>query len=104
MMKTFVVGLGLGTIAGLLFAPKRGELTRAQLWERARSLINTAIETMDKRIKSPDSLGFTKKSSQSTGGMEDREASAVEILNSATRDALVAVRGIGEVLAERIIA
>jgi DNA uptake protein ComE-like DNA-binding protein len=35
--------------------------------------------------------------------MEARKDSAVEILNSAPREALIAVHGIGEVLADRII-
>ena len=102
-MKAFVAGLGLGTVAGLLFAPKRGELTRADLWARLQSWIITASETIEERTSSKESLGFTKKSSQSTSGTEDRKESAVEILNSATREALIRVHGIGEVLADRII-
>lgn len=102
-MKAIVVGLGLGTVAGLLFAPKRGELTRKDLRERLRTLIDTASETIEERTSSTGSSGFIKKSSQSTSGAEDRKDKAAEILNSATREALIVVHGIGEVLAERII-
>lgn len=102
-MRGFVVGLGLGTVAGLLLAPKRGELTRADLWQGIQNLISTASERIEERTNSQESFAFTKKSSQSTSEPEDGKASAVEILNSATRDALIAVHGIGEVLADRII-
>jgi len=101
-MKAFVVGFGLGAVGGLLFAPKRGERTRKEVWERFQSWINTASETIDKRTNSQGSFGFTKKSSQSSR-TEDREDPAVKTLNSATREALIAVHGIGEVLADRII-
>jgi DNA uptake protein ComE-like DNA-binding protein len=102
-MKAFIVGLGLGTVAGLLFAPKRGELIRADLWERLQSFITGASGPIEDRASSQESFAFTKKSSQSTSGMEARKDSAVEILNSAPREALIAVHGIGEVLADRII-
>jgi gas vesicle protein len=101
-MKAFVVGFGLGAVGALLFAPKRGEQTRKDVWERLQSWINNASETIDKRTNSQGSFGFTKKSSQSSR-TEDRKDSAVETLNSATREALIAVHGIGEVLADRII-
>jgi gas vesicle protein len=101
-MKAFVVGLGLGAVGGLLFAPKRGEQTRKDIWEQFQGWINTASDTMDKRKNPQESFGFTKKSSQSSR-TEDRKDSAVETLNSATREALIAVHGIGEVLADRII-
>ena len=100
-MKAFVVGFGLGAVGGLLFEPKRGEQTRKDVWERLQSWINNASE-IDKRTNSQGSFGFTKKSSQSSR-TEDRKDSAVETLNSATREALIAVHGIGEVLADRII-
>ena len=101
-MKAFVVGFGLGAVGGLLLAPKRGEQTRKDVRERLQSWINTASETIDERTNSQGSFGFSKKSSQSSR-TEDRKDSAVETLNSATREALIAVHGIGEVLADRII-
>lgn len=102
-MKAFIVGSGLGAVGGLLFAPKRGELTRADLRARIQNLISTAPEKIEERTSSQESLEFTKKSSHSTSETEDRKPSAAEILNSATREALIAVHGIGEVLADRII-
>ena len=101
-MKAFVVGFGLGAVGGLLFAPKRGEQTRKDVWERLQRWINNASETIDEQTNSQGSFGFTKKSSQSSR-TEDRKDSAVETLNSSTREALIAVHGIGEVLADRII-
>ncbi len=31
----FILGLSIGVVVGLLFAPDRGEQTRRKLWERA---------------------------------------------------------------------
>ncbi len=32
----FILGLSIGVVVGLLFAPDRGEQTRRKLWERAQ--------------------------------------------------------------------
>ncbi len=40
-MKGFLVGLGLGIAAGVLFAPASGEETRRDLRERAEDAVDT---------------------------------------------------------------
>ena len=100
-MKSFFAGLGFGVVAGLLLAPKRGELIRSDLRDRARRVIGVASDRIAARIrsrtpkKSPDSAMSAR--------VEGRIEAGVEALNTATRDALIAVHGIGEVLADRII-
>jgi DNA uptake protein ComE-like DNA-binding protein len=103
-MKTFVVGLGFGVIAGLLLAPKRGKLIRADLRDQARHVFGAASDAIT-RTRERASRSESKKSPTSANAPmtnDDRE-SAAETLNSASRDALIAVHGIGQVLADRII-
>ena len=100
-MKTFFAGLGFGVVAGLLLAPKRGELIRSDLRDRARRAIGVASDRIAARTRSrtpkeaPDSAMSAR--------VEERIEAGVQVLNTATRDALIAVHGIGEVLADRII-
>ena len=100
-MKIFFAGLGFGVVAGLLLAPRRGQLIRSDLRDRARRVIGVASDRIAARIrsrtpkKSPDSAMSAR--------VEGRIEAGVEALNTATRDALIAVHGIGEVLADRII-
>jgi DNA uptake protein ComE-like DNA-binding protein len=102
-MKTFVAGLGVGVITGLLLAPKRGKLTRADLRNRTRGVFDAASDA-NTQTREEESRSENKKSpsSATTPKISDRE-SAADILNTASRDALIAVHGIGQVLAERII-
>ncbi len=44
-MKAFLVGLGIGSGLGVLFAPMSGEETRNTLSEKASDLANSAKET-----------------------------------------------------------
>jgi gas vesicle protein len=41
--STFAIGLGVGAILGLVFAPQSGEDTRAQLREKAQDGIDEAV-------------------------------------------------------------
>jgi gas vesicle protein len=100
-MTTFITGVGLGVVAGLLFAPKSGDLTRADLREWSSRVIDGASGTMS-QVK-PGRATKKSPASEITTGIRERSKHAVEILNSATRDALIAVRGVGQVLAGRII-
>ena len=47
-MRGFLVGLGIGAVLGLLFAPKRGDETREQLRSKANDLMDMANEQTDK--------------------------------------------------------
>ena len=104
-MKNFIAGLGLGAVAGLLLAPKRGELIRADIRRRVRRIIESASDTAAARMRTGESGTRAKKSAEtvSPSRMEATQEANVEVLNTATRDALIAVRGIGPILAERII-
>jgi DNA uptake protein ComE-like DNA-binding protein len=103
-MKTFMAGLGIGVVAGLLVA-KRGELIRADLKQKAKRFVDSLSDVLTKRGDSGKSLTSRKKPSESlsNAGSPDHEEAAVEVLNTATRDALIAVHGIGQALANRII-
>ena len=103
-MKTFILGLGLGAVAGLLLAPKRGERTRAELRERLRRFTRSASDRAA-RMKTSESGTPAKKSPEtvSPSRSEGAREADVEVLNTASREALIAVRGIGSILAERII-
>jgi DNA uptake protein ComE-like DNA-binding protein len=104
-MKSFLVGIGFGVIAGLLFAPKRGDLTRAELRQRAEKWAGDLSISLAEWTKPRKARTGTRKpqaSADPTGIHEDVE-SAAHALNTATREALIAVHGIGQVLADRII-
>lgn len=47
-MRGFLVGLGIGAVLGLLFAPKRGDETREQLRSKANDLMDMANQQSDK--------------------------------------------------------
>jgi gas vesicle protein len=100
-MKTFFTGVGLGVVGGLLFAPKRGELTRAELREWSNRAMDAALDTIAQAKRER----VTKKSpaSETSTSTRERSEDVVELLNTATRDALIAVHGIGQVLADRLI-
>jgi DNA uptake protein ComE-like DNA-binding protein len=100
-MKSFFAGLGFGVVAGLLLAPNRGELIRSDLRDRARRAIRLASD----RIAAGTRSRTPKKSpdSATSARVEHEVEAGVSVLNTATRDALIAVHGIGEVLADRII-
>jgi gas vesicle protein len=104
-MKSFLLGLGFGTIAGVLLAPKRGDLTRAELRQSAQNWTRDLSNSLAQWTKPREARTRTRKpqaSAEPRGLREDVE-SAARVLNTATREALIAVHGIGEVLADRIV-
>ena len=104
-MKTFLVGLAFGVVGGVLLAPKRGQLLRADLRDRAQRAIDAASEAIASRTRTGKSPTPDNRSSQpaSAAKRSDDTEGAAQILNTATRDTLIAVHGIGQVLADRII-
>jgi gas vesicle protein len=52
----FLVGMGLGAIAGLLFAPRSGEETRKYLRERSTKGLNTLNQQAAKLRESADKI------------------------------------------------
>src|SRR5438552_19136290 len=102
-MKSFFAGLGFGAVVGLLVAPKRGKETRADVGRRAQRFIRAAADVIVGRPTDRQLPIFSKKSPASAPISRTEPDSAAEVLNTATRDQLMAVHGIGEVLADRII-
>ncbi len=80
-MRNFLVGLGVGYVAGILLAPGRGEEIRERIIERVSRLISPGQEEVPGAATS--SLAYA--------------------LNEATEEELKAVRGIGKGLARKII-
>ena len=104
-MKSFFAGLGFGAVVGLLVAPKRGKETRADVGSRAQRFIRAAADVIAGRPRDRQLPTFSKKSPASAPlpRTVTEPDSAAEALNTATRDQLMAVHGVGEVLADRII-
>lgn len=102
-MKRFIAGLSLGVIAGLLLTPKRGKLMRAALRDRARRAYGSVLDAARTRKHKSPPPSKKSPSSAVSSTMNDEREPAAEVLNTASRDALIAVHGIGQVLAERII-
>lgn len=54
--RYLLVGLGLGAIAGLLFAPRSGEETRKYLRERSTKGLDTLTQQVGKLCESADKI------------------------------------------------
>jgi DNA uptake protein ComE-like DNA-binding protein len=87
-MRTFVAGLGLGFGIGVLMAPDRGEATRGRLRDAAEQALDAGREQLNRVARKAGSL------------VGQNEAT---ILNTVSREDLIAIPGIGPVLADRII-
>jgi DNA uptake protein ComE-like DNA-binding protein len=88
-MKSFFLGLGLGTAVGLLIAPEEGSKTRRDWIQLARERFGKSSE---------------KRNLEQTRVEVEEEAEEVaEVLNTANRDELLSVPGIGKATAKRIM-
>lgn len=62
---SFIIGMALGAVAGLLLAPRRGEETRKYLRERSTKGLDTLNQQAGKLLETAD--GIVKKGKEFIG-------------------------------------
>jgi DNA uptake protein ComE-like DNA-binding protein len=89
-MKAFLAGLGIGAAFGLLVAPQEGAKTRADIAQQANDFFDRYRDQ-----KQPQPLSVNQELPEST--------SVADVLNTASKNELMSVDGIGKGTAKRII-
>ena len=108
-MKSFLAGFGIGVGLGLLFAPYRGDSTRAKIkdqvggWSEGLSRkASDAKQTIGKHVARASQKNAESSSEARKG--PSRSEPDDDVINTLSREELMEVNGIGPVLADRIIA
>lgn len=120
-MKAFLAGLGVGAALGTILAPRSGRETREQLRSSASDMAGVLQQHTGSfrefAGEVPERIGALKQQARDLGesvatevksaaqGLASRAGlGALAKVNTASREDLMEVNGIGPVLADRIIA
>src|SRR5947209_2253762 len=87
LVKSFLLGVGVGAIAGLMLAPQEGRRTRQAWAGRARSWLGRANDTPTQQFDMT----------------EDVPDPVAETLNTATKHELRSIPGIGKATANKVV-
>ncbi len=119
-MKSLLAGIASGVALGVLFAPTRGEQTRRRIRAKATEIGDRAMAEAE-RLKGAAgdyaqqggsyAQRVAEQASDTTSHLKDAAQriatkaglGPLAMLNTASREELMTVRGIGPVLADRII-
>ena len=93
-MKSFFAGVGTGLVLGILLASRSGDETRKQSQSKARQSGNLSEEAWKTTYQIKD----VSQDVATQAGV-----GPLALLNTASREELMNVRGIGRVLADRIV-
>ncbi len=116
-MKWFLLGTGLGlAAAGVIFAPQEGSKSRSDLSGRISDWLGRDRQHGDaektnsaqERNKTSDARSQVNEPHSSPElsirqQLEEEDEAVAEVLNTAKRDELMSVKGIGRATAKRII-